>query len=208
MKVAVITNKQLKNEFLVKGVPDYANVCFVEDPQNIPADTYIVFDLLFEHTHERICLLQQFLPRPVIINAVSDTLAAIGQPFIRINAWPTFLKRSITEAAVLTGQEQMAQEAFEKLNWPYQLLPDLTGMVSARITAMIINEAYFTLAEKVGSKDAIDEAMQLGTGYPYGPFEWSKLIGLTNIYTLLLQLNKEDQRYEVSALLATEAAAI
>jgi 3-hydroxybutyryl-CoA dehydrogenase len=204
MKLAVITNEELKEEFLSKKIENSANVCIVNNPQNIPADTYIVFDLLFEHNSKRISLLKQFLPRPVFINAVTDTLAAIGEPFIRINAWPTFLRRDIVEVAALPAQEKMVQDVFEKLGWKYLLVPDITGMISPRITGMIINEAYFTLNEKISSKEEIDIAMKLGTHYPYGPFEWSKKIGLKKIHEMIIRLSKENNSYEVSTLLTNE----
>src|ERR1700710_2457559 len=47
-----------------------------------------------------------------------------------------------------------------------------------RVVAMIINEAYYALDAGVSSKESIDLAMKLGTGYPYGPFEWADRIGL------------------------------
>ncbi len=43
---------------------------------------------------------------------------------------------------------------------------DEPGFVSARIVAMIINEAYFTWEAGTSSKEEIDIAMKLGTGYP------------------------------------------
>ncbi|MEP6749623.1 MAG: 3-hydroxyacyl-CoA dehydrogenase family protein [Bacteroidota bacterium] len=204
MKLAVITNDELKEEFLSKQIPDYANVCFVKEPQNVPADTYIVFDLLFENTTDRIFLLKEFLPRPVFINAVAETLAEINQPFIRINAWPTFLKRSVIEVVALPEQEQIMKKVFELLGWKFQAVPDLTGMISARMIGMIINEAYFTLDQKVSTKEEIDIAMKLGTNYPYGPFEWCKKIGLKNIYDMLSRLSKKNISYEVSTLLTRE----
>ena len=47
--------------------------------------------------------------------------------------------------------------------------------------------------------------MKLGTNYPYGPFEWSKKIGLKKIYDLLTLLAKTNARYEPSPLLKKEA---
>jgi 3-hydroxybutyryl-CoA dehydrogenase len=135
---------------------------------------------------------------------VTGTLEMIDQPFIRINAWPTFLKRNITELAALPAQEQMVRDVFEQLGWRYQLVPDITGMISPRITGMIINEAYYTLKDEVSSKDEIDIAMKLGTNYPFGPFEWSKTIGLKNIHEMLVQLSKENNLYEVATLLTAE----
>ena len=203
--MAVIANNQLQEEFLSKKLLNYVNVCFVKVPENIPADTYIVIDLLFENTKERISLLKQFLPRPVFINAVNETLAEIDQPFIRINAWPTFLKRNIAEIVVLPDQEKIVKDVFEQLGWDYQAVPDITGMISARIIGMIINEAYFTLDKKVSTKKEIDVAMKTGTNYPYGPFEWSEQIGLKKIHEMLTRLSKGNKSYEVSTLLTHEA---
>ncbi|MEO5682870.1 MAG: 3-hydroxyacyl-CoA dehydrogenase family protein [Chitinophagaceae bacterium] len=204
MKVAVIANDELREEFLSKETVHSANVCFVNSVQDVPADSYIVFDLLFEYSTERVALLKHFLPRPVFINAVTDTLAVIAEPFIRINAWPTFLGRTVTEIAVLTAQEKILPDVFEKLGWKYQLVPDCIGMVSARITGAIINEAYHTLQEGVSTKSEIDTAMKLGTNYPYGPFEWSEKIGLKKIQTMLSRLSEENDLYEVSTLLTNE----
>lgn len=204
MKLAIIANEQLKNEFLAQPIADYENLCFVKDPQNIPADTYIVFDLLFDYSGERVSLLEQFLPRPVFINAVNETLTKMNPAFIRINGWPTFLSRKLMEVAVLPQQEAVMQQVFTYLGWQYQLVPDITGMISPRITAMIINEAYFTLDKKVSTKEEIDIAMKLGTHYPYGPFEWSSRIGLKRIYELLVLLRKENKLYEISTLLEDE----
>jgi hypothetical protein len=40
---------------------------------------------------KRIELLED-LSKPVIVNSVVDTLEEINAPFVRINAWPGFLK--------------------------------------------------------------------------------------------------------------------
>ena len=73
--------------------------------------------------------------------------------------------------------------------------PDEPGLISVRIIAMIINEAYFAIAEDVSSEKEIDIAMKLGTNYPFGPFEWGEKIGLKNIYSLLVKLSKENKKY-------------
>jgi 3-hydroxybutyryl-CoA dehydrogenase len=61
------------------------------------------------------------------------------------------------------------------------------------------------LEEKVSTKEEIDTAMKLGTSYPYGPFEWSRKIGVKNIFELLSVLAKTNARYEPAALLKDEA---
>jgi 3-hydroxybutyryl-CoA dehydrogenase len=70
---------------------------------------------------------------------------------------------------------------------------------------MIINEAYYTLEEKVSTKEQIDVAMKLGTNYPLGPFEWSEKIGINNIYELLRKLSMENDRYTIAPLLRKTA---
>ena len=69
---------------------------------------------------------------------------------------------------------------------------------------MIINEAYFALGENVSSKDEIDVAMKLGTNYPYGPFEWSKKIGLNRVYSLLEKLSETDSCYSTAPAMKNE----
>jgi 3-hydroxybutyryl-CoA dehydrogenase len=77
-------------------------------------------------------------------------------------------------------------------------------MVTPRVISAIINEAYFTLQADVSTKEEIDTAMKLGTNYPFGPFEWSRAIGLKKIYELLLALSKTDSRYLPAARLQEE----
>jgi 3-hydroxybutyryl-CoA dehydrogenase len=166
-------------------------------------DCYMDLDFVFDQ--QRIDRLALLLPRPVLINAVLPTLREIGQPFIRINGWPGFLKRPVAEVAVSAReQEQKLLSLFDSLQWPFQLVPDIAGMISARIISMIVNEAYFTFEAKTSTKDEIDIAMKLGTNYPKGPFEWSREIGLKNIYDLLMCLAKSDGRYRPSTAMALE----
>jgi 3-hydroxybutyryl-CoA dehydrogenase len=77
-------------------------------------------------------------------------------------------------------------------------------MVSARVVAMIVNEAYFALGEAISSKKDIDTAMKLGTNYPFGPFEWSEKVGLKNIYSLLLKLSESSARYAIAPAMIKE----
>jgi 3-hydroxybutyryl-CoA dehydrogenase len=79
-------------------------------------------------------------------------------------------------------------------------------MVSPRVVAMIVNEAWFTWEEGVATKEDIDTAMKLGTNYPYGPFAWGALIGLDKIVSLLQTLGRENPRYESAASLLKEIA--
>jgi 3-hydroxybutyryl-CoA dehydrogenase len=135
------------------------------------------------------------LNAPVFINSVTKTLSNIKskENVIRINAWQGFLEKEIWELAGSISLE--VASIIKTLNKKYITVDDEPGFVSARIIAMIINEAYFAKGENVSTEAEIDIAMKLGTNYPYGPFEWSNIIGLKNIYQLLKKLSETDERY-------------
>jgi len=207
MKIAVLANISLKEEMLQKPVDAEVKFMWAGSMDELlkidEADAY--FDLDFVFDNNRISQLGKLLPKPVFINSVVHTLSQINQPFVRINAWPGFLKRDICETSAQDGEpKSSAENFFRQLKWQYQFVPDVPGMVSARIVAMIINEAYYTLQDEVSTKGEIDIAMRLGTNYPYGPFEWSEKIGLGNIYELLHELGKTDSRYKISEALNNE----
>ena len=132
---------------------------------------------------------------PVFINSVVHTLSEIKGPanIIRLNAWPGFTEKETWE---ISGEIDVASGAVLKtLHKKSIAVNDVPGFVSARIIAMIINEAFFARGENVSSEADIDTAMKLGTNYPYGPFEWGRKIGLQNIYALLKKLSGEDKKY-------------
>ena len=165
---------------------------------NMDADAFIDLKegLLFTDYSE--------LQKPVLINAVVSTLSSLNvtSNVIRINAWPGFLKRPVWEVA---GKiDDAATKLFEHLDKKITIVADEPGFISARIIAMIINEAYFATGDKVSSREDIDTAMKLGTNYPFGPFEWASAIGAANVLALLKQLSKTDKRYEPAPLLIEE----
>jgi len=207
MKVVVIGDARSQEAIKARSAEAKVDWIWLKTLEDVgkttDGDCYMDLDFVFDQ--QRIDRLALLLPRPVLINAVLPTLKEIGQPFIRINGWPGFLKRPVAEVAVSAKeQEQKMLSLFDSLHWPFQLVPDIAGMISARIISMIVNEAYFTLEAKTSTKDEIDIAMKLGTNYPKGPFEWSREIGLKNIYDLLMCLTKSDGRYRPSPAMALE----
>lgn len=208
MRIAVLADDLLKSEFLLKGIPDDVEVLWADTLKvlNSVSDIDVYFDLLFDIEQERINHLKKLDDKPVFINAVNYTLAECGLSIIRINAWPTMLKRDVTELAIHDPtQEAVAIEIFKTFNWDLRFVPDVPGMITPRVLAMIVNEAYFTLEQKVSTKEEIDIAMKLGTNYPLGPFEWSHKIGLNRIYSLLSKLSLTERRYQPCLLLTEEA---
>jgi len=201
MKIAVVCNEVLKADFLSGKGNSPEKAVFISSPEHIPADASMVVDLLFENQAERKAALRQFLPRPVMVHAVTETLAEIGEPFIRINAWPGFLQHTIWEVAALPPQQEQLQELAAATGWQYRLVADRAGMISARVIAVIINEAWFTFGEGISTREEIDIAMKSGTNYPYGPFEWGEKIGVNNICRLLTSMCAADSRYEIAPAL-------
>ena len=201
MIVAMLADDDLKAEIIGKGYNNAVEVIWVDSIQSlriIEADAY--FDLLFENNIERIDRLKFLLPKPLFVNAVITTGKELPEGFIRINAWPTMMKRKLVEVAAADGEGSIKKikYIFDELGWELQVVPDITGMITPRIISMIINEAWFSVSENVSTREEIDTAMKLGTNYPYGPFEWGEKIGLNYIRDLLNELQKTDMRYSIA----------
>jgi len=209
MRLVVLTNEQLKEELLSNGVSAYCKIDWINSPNELLShmDADAVIDLLFEQNGCDVSHLNNYLTKPVFVNSMNKTIVEIGLPFIRINAWPGFLKRNTAEVSIADEvNKNKTEKILSLLNRKAEWVPDIKGFVSSRVVSMIINEAYFTLEENVSTKEEIDIAMKLGTNYPYGPFEWSKKIGLKNIAGLLTELSITEKRYEPASLLLKEAS--
>lgn len=210
MRLVVLADQISKTELLSNGTTGEVEIIWIdrvdEFARHENADGYI--DLLFDGTSNRIESLKNLSSVPIIINSVVDTLDEINAPFIRINAWPGFLKRPLVEASCSSkALKEGIERIFDCLNKKTEWVPDEPGFITARVIAMIINEAWFTLEEDISTKEAIDTAMKLGTNYPYGPFEWGNQIGLKNIYALLYKLSKTNDRYRPAALMKEQIIA-
>jgi 3-hydroxybutyryl-CoA dehydrogenase len=144
---------------------------------------------------ENIEKLAKLLPKIILINAVTETLSDLHPDFIRFNGWPGFLKGKYIEAAANKETQEKANNLFGD---QLVFVKDEPGFISPRIVSMIINEAYFTLEAGTSTKEEIDIAMKLGTGYPYGPFEWASLIGEKKVADLLKKLSERNSLYELA----------
>jgi 3-hydroxybutyryl-CoA dehydrogenase len=206
MTIALLADNVLKEEWLSREAPAGVEFVWADSLSSllmIEAAAY--FDLLYTVDPERMARLKPVNGKPLFVNAVPWTGKVTGTKVIRINAWPTLLRRPVIEIA-LTASEQSegVKSVFDALQWRYQLVPDIAGMITPRVLAMIVNEAYFTLGAEVSTRAEIDTAMKLGTNYPMGPFEWSAAIGLENIAVLLKELSRTDERYTLAPALEQE----
>jgi 3-hydroxybutyryl-CoA dehydrogenase len=214
MVIAVLADEILKEEFLLKSFPEGTEIIWADGVRSLGIiDADIYFDLLFEYDTERINALKKLLPKTVVVNAVAYTTKDIRAEFIRINAWPTMLKREITEIALPNSTTSSSENSItdstnlnplNNLGWKFQIVPDIRGMITPVIITMIINEAWYTFGAGTSSKEEIDTAMKLGTNYPMGPFEWGIKIGLKNIVELLKELQRNNERYTIAPALQSE----
>lgn len=200
MKIAIIANKAQEEEFLLKRNTDGIVVHWLQTGEAIPeADAY--FDLIGE---DGTMALQDIKNKPVFVNAVSTVSGALPPNAVRINAWQGFLQNDTLEISGNTTAVEKGKLALGQIGWRYQPAPDTPGMITARVVAMIINEAYFGFGEGISSKKDIDTAMLLGTNYPFGPFAWSEKIGVQKIYRLLKTLGHSNTRYAIAPALEAE----
>ena len=205
MKIAVVGNIKLKEEFLGKDIEN-SDIIWVDDVQQLAsANVDVYIDLLFENEKQRVKILSSLLPKPVIINSVIDTLEEVHPFFVRMNGWPTFISSKTIEASVSNDEvKTTAEGAFSILGKKIKWVADEPGFITPRVVSMIINEAFFALQEGVSTPEEINTAMKLGTAYPFGPFEWAAKIGAQNIVTLLQKLSAQQNRYKPCELLVQE----
>ncbi len=80
---------------------------------------------------------------------------------------------------------------------------DFPAFIVNRILLPMINEAVYTLYEGVGSVEAIDTAMKLGTHHPMGPLELADFIGLDVCLAVMNVLHEglADTKYRPCPLL-------
>jgi len=204
MQLLIHADPARKQALIAKGIPETVQVQWFEAGSTLP-EADVFFDLQFEDAGRSV--FGSLSTKPVLVSAVIASRDALQDNMIRINAWNGFLERPLVEIGAIPSMIDTAKTLMEQLGWQYQLAPDTPGMISARVIAMIINEAYFGLGDGISSKEEIDTAMKLGTNYPYGPFEWSEKIGLHKIHALLEALSKKNARYSIAPLLQEAAAA-
>lgn len=203
MHIVIRSTSQQKKELLQKSFED-VSVDWINENENFQNNADAFFDLTFNDDN---VAANNFLNNVIVfVNAVNCTNAEIDKKnYVRINAWPGFLNHVLIELSATDEKtKHKAAEIFNKLKWKFVWTTDVYGFISARIIAMIINEAYYAVQEKVSTKEQVDLAMKLGTNYPFGPFEWAEKIGLKKVYQLLKKLAAKNSRYAISDLLKEE----
>jgi len=105
---------------------------------------------------------------------------------------------------ITSNEARFAAQAFcSGLGYEIVWIKDSPAMVLPRILSMLANEAAFAVQQGVADPTTIDQAMQLGTNYPHGPFEWAARTGYAKIVAVLDHLFNEfhEERYRASTYL-------
>ncbi|WP_431037427.1 3-hydroxyacyl-CoA dehydrogenase [Pseudomonas yamanorum] len=87
------------------------------------------------------------------------------------------------------------------------VIGDSVGFVAQRTLAMVVNLACDIAQQRIASVDDIDQAVQLGLGYPQGPLAWGDALGPRRILTILQRMSEltHDPRYRPSPWLRRRA---
>jgi len=139
-----------------------------------------------------------------------DLKAARLERPTRVIGFSLFGALSVDMAVELVPATRATPEAlrratmfFESVGFRVEILPRGSWPIYPRVMAMIINEAAVAVGEGVAEAFDIDEAMQLGAGYPVGPLALADQIGLGEVLDVLEALQREygDDRYRPAHLL-------
>ncbi|SFP56073.1 3-hydroxyacyl-CoA dehydrogenase [Pseudomonas sp. NFPP28] len=87
------------------------------------------------------------------------------------------------------------------------VIGDSVGFVAQRTLAMVVNLACDIAQQRIASVEDIDQAVQLGLGYPSGPLAWGDALGPRRLLTILQRMSEltHDPRYRPSPWLRRRA---
>jgi 3-hydroxybutyryl-CoA dehydrogenase len=159
--------------------------------------------------------LCQVVPKqvPIATNTSSISITRLGaqtdrtQRFLGMHFMNPVPRMELVEVirGIATDDETylLVSELAKKLGKRPVRAEDFPAFIVNRILLPMINEAVYTLYEGVGSVEAIDTAMKLGTHHPMGPLELADFIGLDTCLAVMHTLHDglADNKYRPCPLL-------
>jgi 3-hydroxybutyryl-CoA dehydrogenase len=198
MTVYIWADQGRQSDLMQRKFPEGINCIFSQDPPDtVSGDLYQAYFFLTDTAAARAKEINGPAGTPVFVHAVNETLAELGghPALVRINAWPGFLCFPLLEISGADEIRPKAEQILSALDWRFEWVPDIPGMITPRVIAMLVNEASFAVGEGVSTPNEMDIAMKLGTNYPLGPFEWVRQISTINVLNLLTKLAEKDPIY-------------
>jgi 3-hydroxybutyryl-CoA dehydrogenase len=113
----------------------------------------------------------------------------------------------MTTPATLPAVMHQAHALFAHDQSPVTVIKDSTGFVAQRIVALIVNVGCDIAQQNIACPSDIDLAVELGLGYPMGPFTLGDHLGPAVVFEILnnIQRGLGDPRYRPSPWLARRA---
>jgi 3-hydroxybutyryl-CoA dehydrogenase len=221
MNILVVGESEHETECKAKfGTGHHYTLCeTAHEAEDYVASCDVIFDFCIEDDPLQLELYAPLSNKIVFLNTAKISLLELSNlvdhnvkaTLIGFNGLPTCLNRDRLEVSLLKkSDEETLKKICTQLNTAYELVEDRVGLVTPRILCMIINEAYYTVQEGTATREDIDQAMKLGTNYPYGPFEWCARIGIKHVYEVLEAVYEDthDERYKICSLLKREYLAL
>ena len=130
MHIAIRATQQQKEELENKSFDNAVTINWLTENENFQQKADAFFDLTFNDAD----INANNFTNDIIVfaNAVNSTCKEINKKnYVRINAWPGFLNRSIIEVACTDEQyKQHAEKILTALNWKFIWTPDDYGFIA------------------------------------------------------------------------------
>ena len=206
MKIAVLGKGKKAEAWKAKNLDPNSYTWVQDTKSNHEFDIFI--DLEFDECPQNLLDYLNNSTTIFMVSAVNINLETafhkisrkpMSLKIIGFNALPTMVERETIEYSNPYDVESL-EPIFTALGYSKNTKVDSRiGMVTPRIIAMIINEAFYTVQEGTATEKDIDTAMKLGVNYPKGPFEFLEQIGVENIYTMLEAIynDTKEERYKI-----------
>jgi len=206
MKIAVLGKGKKAEAWKAKNLDPNSYTWVQDTKSNHEFDIFI--DLEFDECPQNLLDYLNNSTTIFMVSAVNINLETafhkisrkpMSLKIIGFNALPTMVERDTIEYSNPYGIENL-ELVFTELGYTTHTKVDSRiGMVTPRIIAMIINEAFYTVQEGTATEKDIDTAMKLGVNYPKGPFEFLEKIGVEYVYRILEAIYEDtkEERYKI-----------
>jgi 3-hydroxybutyryl-CoA dehydrogenase len=206
MKIAVLGKGKKAEAWKAKNLDPNSYTWVQDTKSNHEFDIFI--DLEFDECPQNLLDYLNNSTTIFMVSAVNINLETafhkisrkpMSLKIIGFNALPTMVERDTIEFSNPYGIENL-ELVFTELGYTNHTKVDSRiGMVTPRIIAMIINEAFYTVQEGTATERDIDTAMKLGVNYPKGPFEFLEKIGVEYVYRILEAIYEDtkEERYKI-----------